>query len=216
MFEKSIKEELLKMKESITTKYISFFNDGTTSIENGEYVNSSTNDCVNSCCSGIDHFLQIGTKSALKISEDFDQLDFLFRIGIIYDKKNLGENNEILPTSMCLTDKARYYTDAVRIYKDSKLIKKISTSEMSIGRQGFVNYDEFIKSAKKEKIQVNGPKSFEDLKELILSNKTEEIFLSISFKNDKDITEENLVAPNNNEIIQEDNTKRKTRSLFRK
>ena len=28
MFEKSIKEELLKMKESITTKYISFFNDG--------------------------------------------------------------------------------------------------------------------------------------------------------------------------------------------
>ena len=87
MFEKSIKEELLKMKESITTKYISFFNDGTTSIENGEYVNSSPNDCVNSCCSGIDHFLQIGTKSALKISEDFDQLDFLFRIGIIYDKK---------------------------------------------------------------------------------------------------------------------------------
>ena len=52
--------------------------------------------------------------------------------------------------------------------------------------------------------------------ELILSNKTEEIFLSISFKNDKDITEENLVASNNNEIIQEDNTKRKTRSLFRK
>ena len=41
MFEKSIKEELLKMKESITTKYISFFNDGTTSIENGEYVNSN-------------------------------------------------------------------------------------------------------------------------------------------------------------------------------
>ena len=117
---------------------------------------------------------------------------------------------------MCLTDKARYYTDAVRIYKDSKLIKKISTSEMSIGRQGFVNYDEFIKSAKKEKIQVNGPKSFEDLKELILSSKTEEIFLSISFKNDKDITEENLVASNNNEIIQEDNPKRKTRSLFRK
>ena len=43
MFEKSIKEELLKMKESITTKYISFFNDGTISIENGEYVNSSSN-----------------------------------------------------------------------------------------------------------------------------------------------------------------------------
>ena len=40
--------------------------------------------------------------------------------------------------------------------------------------------------------------------------------MNLGFDRIKDITEENLVASNNNEIIQEDNTKRKTRSLFRK
>lgn len=203
MFEKSVKEDLLKIKENSKNKYISFLNDGTLVEDDGKYVLSTSNDKLNDVCSNIDSFLKRGTDNMTLLTSDFDELKFCFKMGIIFNKNCLGENNEILPTSICLDNKARYYTDNIEAYKNGTLINKITTDKM-INYQGFIDYDELIKTAKKEDLILNGPKSFEELKEVIINNKKEDISLSVDFNKEK-----NLELPKNN-------IKRKKLSLFKK
>ena len=88
MFVESVKEDLLRMKDTLRTDYINFYNDGTTSKDNGEFVLSSTNDSLNHFCSGIDNFLKDGTKAMSLTYIDFDELNFIFRFGVIYGKNN--------------------------------------------------------------------------------------------------------------------------------
>lgn len=227
MFKKSAKEDLLDIKETLKTEYVSFFNDGTTTKDNGEYVLTAMNDRLNDSCSRIDMFLKSGTKAITLLSkEDFDELNFIFRIGIIYSKNTLGDNNQILPTSKYLNDKVRYYTDAVEAYKDGILIKRIESHEMT-GYQGFIDYNKLIKTTKKEGITLIGPNSFEELKELITNNKQEKISLVVDFKRELDkqekIAKEEapkeitiLEKEENNNVQLNDNSKTKKRSLFRK
>lgn len=209
MFVESVKEDLLRMKDTLRTDYINFYNDGTTSKDNGEFVLSSTNDSLNHFCSGIDNFLKDGTKAMSLTYIDFDELNFIFRFGVIYGKNTLGENNEILPTSKCLNDKVRYYTESVEAYKDGKLVKEMS-NDILMGYQGFIDYDKFIKDTKKEKISVTGPKSFEELKDNVINNKKEKISLSISFENNKEKSIDNELKTTDTNH----KPKAKIRSLF--
>lgn len=209
MFVESVKEDLLRMKDTLRTDYINFYNDGTTSKDNGEFVLSSTNDSLNHFCSGIDNFLKDGTKAMSLTYIDFDELNFIFRFGVIYGKNTLGENNEILPTSKCLNNKVRYYTESVEAYKDGKLVKEIS-NDIIMGYQGFIDYDKFIKDTKKEKISVTGPKSFEELKDNVINNKKEKISLSINFENNKEKSIDNELKTTDTNH----KPKTKIRSLF--
>ena len=209
MFVESVKEDLLRMKDTLRTDYINFYNDGTTSKDNGEFVLSSTNDSLNHFCSGIDNFLKDGTKAMSLTYIDFDELNFIFRFGVIYGKNTLGENNEILPTSKCLNNKVRYYTESVEAYKDGKLVKEMS-NDILMGYQGFIDYDKFIKDTKKEKISVTGPKSFEELKDNVINNKKEKISLSISFENNKEKSIDNELKTTDTHH----KPKAKIRSLF--
>lgn len=209
MFVESVKEDLLRMKDTLRTDYINFYNDGTTSKDNGEFVLSSTNDSLNHFCSGIDNFLKDGTKAMSLTYIDFDELNFIFRFGVIYGKNTLGENNEILPTSKCLNNKVRYYTESVEAYKDGKLVKEMS-NDILMGYQGFIDYDKFIKDTKKEKISVTGPKSFEELKDNVINNKKEKISLSISFENNKEKSIDNELKTTDTNH----KSKTKIRSLF--
>lgn len=209
MFVESVKEDLLRMKDTLRTDYINFYNDGTTSKDNGEFVLSSTNDSLNNFCSGIDNFLKDGTKAMSLTYIDFDELNFIFRFGVIYGKNTLGENNEILPTSKCLNNKVRYYTESVEAYKDGKLVKEMS-NDILMGYQGFIDYDKFIKDTKKEKISVTGPKSFEELKDNVINNKKEKISLSISFENNKEKSIDNELKTTDTNH----KPKAKIRSLF--
>lgn len=209
MFVESVKEDLLRMKDTLRTDYINFYNDGTTSKDNGEFVLSSTNDSLNHFCSGIDNFLKDGTKAMSLTYIDFDELNFIFRFGVIYGKNTLGENNEILPTSKCLNNKVRYYTESVEAYKDGKLVKEMS-NDILMGYQGFIDYDKFIKDTKKEKISVTGPKSFEELKDNVINNKKEKISLSISFENNKEKSIDNELKTTDTNH----KPKTKIRSLF--
>ncbi len=209
MFVESVKEDLLRMKDTLRTDYINFYNDGTTSKDNGEFVLSSTNDSLNHFCSGIDNFLKDGTKAMSLTYIDFDELNFIFRFGVIYGKNTLGENNEILPTSKCLNNKVRYYTESVEAYKDGKLVKEMS-NDILMGYQGFIDYDKFIKDTKKEKISVTGPKSFEELKDNVINNKKEKISLSISFENNKEKSIDNELKTTDTNH----KPKAKIRSLF--
>lgn len=209
MFVESVKEDLLRMKDTLRTDYINFYNDGTTSKDNGEFVLSSTNDSLNHFCSGIDNFLKDGTKAMSLTYIDFDELNFIFRFGVIYGKNTLGENNEILPTSKCLNNKVRYYTESVEAYKDGKLVKEMS-NDILMGYQGFIDYDKFIKDTKKAKISVTGPKSFEELKDNVINNKKEKISLSISFENKKEKSIDNELKTTDTNH----KSKTKIRSLF--
>ena len=209
MFVESVKEDLLRMKDTLRTDYINFYNDGTTSKDNGEFVLSSTNDSLNHFCSGIDNFLKDGNKAMSLTYIDFDELNFIFRFGVIYGKNTLGENNEILPTSKCLNNKVRYYTESVEAYKDGKLVKEMS-NDILMGYQGFIDYDKFIKDTKKEKISVTGPKSFEELKDNVINNKKEKISLSISFENNKEKSIDNELKTTDTNH----KPKAKIRSLF--
>lgn len=228
MFKESAKAALLNIKETLKTEYISFFNDGTITEDNGEYVLSSMNDGLNGTCSYIDRFLKDGTRAmTLLSSADYDELNFTFKMGIIYNQNTLGNNNQILPTSKYLNDKVRYYTDAVEAYKDGVLVATIQSNEM-MGYQGFTDYNKLVKSCKKEGITLMGPNSFEELKDIVTNNRQEKISLLVDFKKELDKTEEvnkeievsqEITTLENKElkdIKSKNNSKIKRRSLFRK
>ena len=76
-----------------------------------------------------------------------------------------------------------------------------------LGYQGYLNYNDFVNSIKKENLVLIGPQSFNEFKELILSKEQQDIILSIDLSNKKE---------NNNVVNLNKEEKVKRLSLFRK
>lgn len=178
MFNKGVKEDLLKIKTELEKYYVCFSASGKVHEERGVFVDKHSNEELNGVLSTIDYFIKNSTECLAYRNIDFDKIKFGFDFGILYEKDNLGNNNKILPSSISLQNKVHFYTGNVIAYLNDKE-QNIISAEDNNNFQGYVDYDKFIKDVNASGLSINGPQSYKELENLIRSGETCDMFLTV-------------------------------------
>lgn len=187
--EKNTRDEIIKFKQRLEDEYISFLSDGSTTKDSGESIQKRGVDKLGGWCSYIDYFVENGIRDLVLFNIDFDAIDYELMLGTIYNKSELGKNNEILPTSTPMDGVARYYTGKVIAYKDNEIVYVIEEKDI-MGHQGFIKYDDFVNSFKEKGLSFNGPETFEALKEAIINKEQFPSYFTIDFTQNLNHTDE--------------------------
>lgn len=186
MFEKNefvVKETLLeRMKNSkddysIVYKYI--FNDGTTSTDK-KYESKRIENAKRS-----DAFDLIGaTLCAINDSYaryySFDTLNINLKLGLVFYDKNIEKHEKIELEAEPIKDIVHYYTTEAYCYLNGEKVTERELGSMH-SRQGYIKYDTLIRSVEKNGLIFNGPKTFEEFKEQILTGEPFDISLTACF-----------------------------------
>ena len=120
---------------------------------------------------------------------DYDTLVLNLSIGLLFNGECMDENKQIKPDSEPVNEIVRYYTSTSACYLNNEKVNKLDWSEFR-GNQGFINYNNLVKSAEENGLTFNGPKTFEEFKEKILLGESFDISLSASFNSKENEQEE--------------------------
>ncbi len=169
-------QELIEAKKSNEVAYVCFFNDGE--------VRTDTTDCVYRLNKDVDNEYSIipiinNLKSAVEMYSyhcDFDTVCMRLSLGLIYDKDDVLENNQIKENASPLKNIVRYYTGRIDSYLNGKKTNTYDYGEKT-GRQGFINFNTLITLLRDGGLNYYGPNSFEEFKSLVLSGVPFEIVI---------------------------------------
>ena len=101
-------------------------------------------------------------------------------MGLVYNNDDVLENDVIKENAKPYNDIVRFYTMGVNCYLDGEQTNKIDYSKITYGRQGYLSYSRFLDYVRKANLDFDGPKSFNEFKEAILSNEPFDINLSVN------------------------------------
>ena len=180
---KSLKDKLIELKKEREIKFVNFFNDG--SVKKDEAFMQSLLNRTDSI-SAIGDTMSSACRSYSYDSE-FDRIDMDLLLGLVYDVKDVNEDDTIKEGAEPLKNIVRYYTGSIRSYADNMQTNRADYYCYGVNRQGFINYNELIRSAQKEGLSFNGPESFEEFKNLVLSNVKFNVLLSADLKQDNEM-----------------------------
>lgn len=174
-------QQLVEAKKSNEVAYVSFFNDGN--------VRTDTRDCVYRLKKDVDNEYSIipiiaCLKSAVESYSDrfdFDTVSMRLSLGLIYEKDDVLENNQIKSNAMPLKNIVRYYTDKIDSYLNGKKTNTYDYNEI-MGRQGFINFNTLISLLRDGGLNYYGPNTFEEFKNLVLSGVPFDIYLQANLK----------------------------------
>lgn len=176
--EESFIEELINAKVYHNIRLVSFLN-------NGEVVKDKVDDVDRlERAKHFNKFYMI-TEAMSEATEsygykcDFDTITINLDLGIIYDIKDVDENNQIKENAKPKNGMLRFYTGEVNSYLDGK---KTNNYTYDYGRQGFITFNQLMSSIKKCELEYNGPQTFEELKTRILNKEEFPITLTASLK----------------------------------
>lgn len=203
--DKTLLEELKEARISNEDAYVIFFNNGKSEVEKR-------------CCEqNMNEYAQeysirrIG-EHLKDIAESFgrhyayDTIHMGLEIGLIYNKNDVLEENKIPKDKEPLSDIVRFSTKRPECFLNGE--KSNTDDYFGYDKQGFINYNVFVKKMEKNGLEFNGPKSFEEFKELILTGEPFDINLVASLTD----TKENEVI----EEVKEEPKKLIKKSFFRR
>ena len=173
--EKSFKEKMLEAKEGNQIDQIIICNNGEVIKREKRFSSLYKNYNTKESARIISNALYNATESYSR-QYAFDNIDLELVVGLVYNNLN---NKEPLDNIVY------YYTGNSNCYLGQEKTN-IYNCGNGIGRQGYFNYDELIKLIENEGIIFNGPKSFDDFKESILSKKKININVSFDFREIED------------------------------
>lgn len=124
---------------------------------------------------------------------DFDNVDMNLLVGLLFDAKDIDENNQIKENAKPIRNTVLYYTSSVNCNLDGKKTNEVDYEKIGIGSQGYVNYNQFVSLIKESGLDFNGPESFEEFEENILMGEPFDIVLSANFKQKENTSTDNVV-----------------------
>lgn len=183
--EKSIIEELKDIKVGREIASVNFFNDGSVRTDDRRYVEGHIDD-FNKSVNGIKRVLSDATYSYSNSFEyEFDSIYMNMLFGLIYDVNDVIEDNIIKPNAMPKDKIVRYYTDRINSYLDGNKTNCADYYCYGVNNQGTIDYEQFVEYVQKNGLVFNGPQSFEELKNAILSNEKFDITIGAEFEKQK-------------------------------
>ena len=103
-------------------------------------------------------------------------------LGLIFDPKDIDENNKIREDAEPVHNIVRYYTSSVTSQLDGEKTNSIDYEQYGVGRQGYINFNQLVSLIKKSELEYNGPETFKEFEERILIGKPFDITVSANFK----------------------------------
>lgn len=179
--DQSLKEKILLIQKNKSIAYVNFFNDG--SVKRDEY---STIEYMNPkyFSTQVERIEELMCYAAENYSnkKDFDSITMDLLLGLVYEAEEITLNNKIKQEAEPLDNVVRYYTDDIRSYLGNKKTNETKARDNFRNRQGLVNYNEFVLLLEQRGLNYNGPRTFEEFKEAILSGEKFDINVSIDLK----------------------------------
>ena len=177
--DKSLKDRILLIKKNRSVACVNFYNDGTHSedeysaLKRMETINTpyTITELENMICDACEYYVY---------HYDFDEASMSLLLGLVYNKENVDDEFNIKPGAEPANNIVRYYTGSVSSYLDGE--QSNATTYKGYGRQGYIKYNDFVTLLSRRGLNYNGPKSFKELKEAILSGETFDINVSVDLK----------------------------------
>ncbi len=179
--DETLLEKVLEAKKSHETALVGFFNDGKIRKDdnsNAKRVSEASQDYSYYC---IGDLLCDATASYAR-ETDIDCVSLGLSVGLLFNKADVDDNNMINENAQPLSDIVRYYTFDFNGYLNGKNIGCDYVSRYMPGRQGFVNYNKLVATVKKGGLKFEGPETFEEFKDAILSGEKFDIVVSADLK----------------------------------
>ncbi len=179
--DKTVLERLKETRIARNIAHVSFFNNGV--IREDEFYSAKRIQNVTDYYdfSAISYVLESNAELYGQ-TYPFDTVNLELELGLIFNKSDVDENNEISPIAEPVQDIVRYYTGNVFTFLDGEITNGSEFKELPSGRQGYVHYDKLKELAEKEGLLFVGPDSFEEFQEKILSGDKFSIFLSADLR----------------------------------
>ena len=183
--DQSLKEKVQLIRKNRSIHFVNFFNDG--SITKDEY-SVTENMYLRFASIPVEYMSELMCYAAQIYSHknDFDSIDMDLLLGLIYEVEDVDKNGQIKEGAKPLDNVVRYYTGDMRGYLDNKKTNELKMKDNYKNRQGFVKYNEFISLLEKNGMNYNGPKSFKEFKEAILSGEKFNINITLDLKEKTD------------------------------
>ena len=182
--DQSLKEKILLIQKNKSIAYVNFLNNGT--ITKDEYSKSDSLSRVSSpYYVGVIKELFCDAAECIVYKHDFNNLQMDMLIGLVYDIKDVDENDKIKEGAKPINNVVRFYTGDITTYLDDEEAYRIKTGDnysYRWTRDSYLNYNEFVSLLEKNGMNYNGPKSFKELKEAILSGETFDIDISVDLR----------------------------------
>lgn len=195
-------DKMIQAKNDQGIAYVNFFNDG--KITKDERNRTTLLKYANgeSAFDSIEETLYSSTESCCR-NYDLDTIEMNLYLGLIYDCKDV-DDEQIKENAEPMNNIVRFYTGEVNSYLDNEKTSDYDYGRMH-GRQGYINYNVLTSQIKKNGLTFNGPKSFEEFKEKILSKETFDINISATLIPTEEKQEE---------VVVEEKPKSKIKSIF--
>ena len=180
---KTLLEELKEAKISNEDAYVIFFNNGKSIMEKRNCEQNMNEYALENSIRRIgDHLKDVAESFGRYYS--YDTIALGLEVGLIYNKNDVLEENKVPRDKEPLSDIVRFSTKRPECFLNGE--KSNTDDYFGFDKQGFINYNKFVKEMKKNGLHYQGPKSFEELKNLILKGETFDISLVASLIDNKE------------------------------
>lgn len=182
MFGRTLLEELKEASVSNDEAYVSFFNNGEVRTDKN-IVTDRMNSFYQDDFIGTIKYLFKDAAEFYARQNPFDNIKMNLEVGLVYNKEDVDEENNIKENAKPIKDVVRCYTGKVTSFLNGE---KSNNHEYQFDRQGFINYNEFISKMKKDGISFDGPETFNDFKEAILSGENFDVSLYADLRKEEE------------------------------
>ncbi len=180
---KTLLDKLKEAKQGNEVEYVCFFNNGEVREEEKKFSYRIQGADSPESYDLIEEKLCDATESYSRYCS-FDTITLNLALGLIYHKEDVDSDHHIRENAQPLIDVVRFYTGNVLTHQDGEQTNKIDYYGGSMGRQGYVRYSKIVSRMRDNGIEFNGPETFRDFKEAILSGEPFDIGITANLVED--------------------------------
>ena len=183
--DKTLLAKVKEAKKGHEKAYVIFFNDREPETETYEWAYRIKEAKDRNSVSLIQDVLVNGTVWYAHDDLDFDQVDMNLSLGLVYEAKDVDENNNIKENAEPVYDVVRFYTGEVNCFQNGKKQNKLQYSRFGMGRQSYCSYNDLVEKVTDNEISFDGPQSFEEFKKAVLAGEKFDIRLTANLKEEE-------------------------------
>ena len=146
MFGRTLLEELKDASVSNDEAYVSFFNNGEVRVDKNIVTDRMTEFYQDDFISSI-KFLFTNAAECYARQKPFDNIKMNLELGLVYNKADVDEENNIKENAKPIKDVVRCFTGDITSFMNGE---KANERNYDYNKSGFINYNEFIGKIKKE------------------------------------------------------------------
>ena len=177
---KTLFEKLQDARKQHEIAHVSFFNDGKVRSDENYMLKlfKKANDPEE-----FEAIEEVFVKAAESYSRQykFDSIEMGLILGLVFNKEDIDENNNMRENAEPIKGIVRYYTGSVKSFQNGEQTNTIDYASYAPTRQGYINFDKLMSAIKRSGLSYTGPESFDEFEEQILVGEPFDITLSANF-----------------------------------